>query len=627
MHGDVAVLLTIVWATGAGLLAQLLAHRLQIPAIVPLLAMGVLLGPSVLGVVQPEVLGPGLPVIVKLAVAIILFDGALNLRLGDLRRAMAEVRNLVTVGVVITWAGAILAARFLAQLSWPVAIVFGALVTVTGPTVVQPLLKRVPLPRRLRTILEGEAILIDPVGAVLAVAVVDIVLGIAGVHPIGIFSGVWGYIGRLLIGLAVGAAGGFALSLLLKRPRLVPAELANLVALAGVWVVFGIAEAALSESGIMAAVAMGLALQRTAIPHERRLRLFKEQLTVLGISLLFVLLAANLPVEVLRAEGWRGVATVFALMLVVRPLNVALSLRKSPLPWREKLFVAWIAPRGIVAASVASLFALALTDAGFSEGPRLLAITFLTIGFTVTLQGLTAAPLARLLGLHSLEGRRAIVVGAGPLGRGVVDVLRKHGRPVVLIDRNHALIADAQANGIAAIEGNALNEVTLSEIGAEEAETLVAVTTNSEVNALAAHLAHDAFGIGRAYPALGHPSRGAGTRLIDRVGGNLAFGQPIDVRAWESDLERGEARFISYVVPMGWASHAVRAMTLPDGLVPVARVRAGSVEVSHAEQVWQRGDQVVFLSRLEGNVVRGLLDGGRTVGRPQTEARPSRTTA
>lgn len=626
MHGD-AVLLTIVWATGAGLLAQLLAHRLRIPAIVPLLGTGVLLGPSVLDVIQPGVLGPGLPVIVKLAVAIILFDGALNLRLGDLRRAMAEVRNLVTVGVVITWAGAILAGRFLAQLSWPVAIVFGALVTVTGPTVVQPLLKRVPLPRRLRTILEGEAILIDPVGAVLAVAVVDIVLGMTDVHPIGIFSGAWGYIGRLLIGLGVGAAGGFALSLLLKRPRLVPAELANLVALAGVWVVFGIAEAALSESGIMAAVAMGLALQRTAVPHERRLRLFKEQLTVLGISLLFVLLAANLPLDVLRAEGWRGVATVFALMLIVRPINVVLSLRKSPLPWREKLFIAWIAPRGIVAASVASLFALALTDAGFSEGPRLLAITFLTIGLTVTLQGLTAAPLARLLGLQSLEGRRAIVVGAGPLGRGLVDVLRQHGRPVLLIDRNKALIADAQVSGVDAVEGNALDEMTLAAVGAEEAETLVAVTTNSEVNALAAHLAHDAFGIGRAYPALGHPSRGAGTGLIDRVGGNLAFGQPIDVRAWEYDLEHGGARLLTYAIPVDWSSGPLRAMSLPDGLVPIARVRAGSVEVSHAEQVWQRGDEVTFLSRLDVDAARGLLDAARPAGHPQREARPSRTTA
>jgi NhaP-type Na+/H+ or K+/H+ antiporter len=613
MHASDLVLLTMVWAIGGGLLAQLIAHRIRIPAIVPLLAMGVLMGPSVLGIVDPGVLGLGLPVIVKLAVAVILFDGALNLRLGDLRGAIAEVRNLVTVGVAVTWVGATLLAHFLAQLSWPVAIVFGALVTVTGPTVVQPLLKRVQIPRRLRTILEGEAILIDPVGAVLAVAVVDIVLGMAGVHPIGVVSGAWGYVGRLLIGAGAGAGGGFALSRLLKQPRLVPAELANLVALAGVWVVFGAAEALLNESGITAAVAMGLAFQRGAVPEERRLRRFKEQLTVLAISMIFVLLAANLPLMVLRAEGWRGILTVLALMFVVRPVAVAISLRRSPLPWREKLFIAWISPRGIVAASVASLFALSLFDAGFSEGPRLLAITFLTIGLTVTLQGLSAAPVARLLRLQSLHGRKAIIVGAGPLGRGLVDVLQRHGRPVVLVDRNHVLVADAQANGIDTIEGNALDEATLEQAGAEEAETLVAVTTNSEVNALAAHLAHDAFGIARAYPALGHPSRGVGARLVDRVGGNLAFGQPIDVRAWEYELEHDEASFITYTIAAGWPGHPVRAMTLPDDLVPIARIRGGSVEVGHPEHVWQRGDEIVFLSRVSVEEAHARLDATRPV--------------
>ena len=619
MHPADEVLLTMVWAIGGGLTAQLLAHRLRIPAIVPLLAFGILLGPSVAGVVQPSVLGAGLPVIVKLAVAVILFDGALNLRLADLRQAIAEVRNLVTVGVLITWACATLAARYIAELSWPVAIVFGALVTVTGPTVVQPLLKRVAMPRRLRTILEGEAILIDPVGAVLAVAVVDIVLGMAEVHDIGIFSGMWGYVGRLLVGLGVGAVGGLALSVLLKRPRLVPNELANLVALAGVWVVFGAAEALLTESGIMAAVAMGLAFQRGAVPEERRLRRFKEQLTVLGISLIFVLLAANLPLAVLLAEGWRGVITVLVLMLVVRPLSVAIALRNSPLPWREKLFISWIGPRGIVAASVASLFALALTDAGFVEGPRLLAITFLTIWMTVTLQGLTAAPVGRLLGLQNLDGRKAIIIGAGPLGRGLVEVLRRHGRPAVLVDRNQALIADARAAGIDAIEGNALDEATLEQAGAEEAETLVAVTTNSEVNALAAHLAHDAFGIARAYPALDDPSRGAGSRLIDRVGGNLAFGQPIDVRTWEYELQHGEAYFVTYFIAEGWPTDPVRAMAMVEGLVPIARVRGGSAEVGHPEHVWQRGDEIVFLSRYPADVAHAMLDGTR----PPTGPSPS----
>jgi NhaP-type Na+/H+ or K+/H+ antiporter len=607
MAGADLVLLTIVWAAGAGLLAQLLAHRLRIPAIVPLLAVGVVLGPSGLAVVHPAALGGGLPVIVKLAVAVILFDGALNLRLGDLRHAIAEVRNLVTIGVLVTWVGATLAARFVAQLSWPVAIIFGAVVTVTGPTVVQPLLRRVHLPRRLKTLLEGEAILIDPVGAILAVAVVDVVLGITGVHPIGFLGGSWAYVGRLFIGMVVGAAGGLVLTWLLKRPRLVPAELANIVSLASAWVAFGTAEWFHGESGITAAVVMGLTLQRGAVPDERRLRRFKEQLTVLGISLIFVLLAAALPLSVLRAERSRGLWTVVALMVVIRPAAVALSLWHSTLSWREKLFAAWIAPRGIVAASVASLFALELAEGGFVEGPRLLALTFLTIAATVTLHGLTAAPLARLLRLQSLEGKRAIIVGAGPLGRGLADAFRSRGRPVVLVDRNAFLVARGRAEGFDAIEGNALDESTLEQAGAEEAESLVAVTTNSEVNALAAHLAQDAFGVARAYPALADARRGAGPRLLDRVGGVIAFARAVDVRAWEYDLERGNARFLAHTVPAAWHGKAIEATGVSDEIVPVARIRGGSVEIVNSQQSWQRGDEVIVVTRLSAEATRVLL--------------------
>lgn len=604
MHDVDPALLTIALAVAAGMLAQLVGHRLHVPAIVPLLVFGVALGPSGLGVVQPNALGGGLAVIVKLCVAVILFDGALNLRVSDLSRARVEVRNLVTIGVVVSWVGATLAAWWIAGLSLPVAIVFGALMTVTGPTVVQPLLRRVSIPRRVRTVLEGEAILIDPVGAVLAVAVVDVVLGLAGLHPIGFVSGVWGYFGRLLVGLVAGGVGGLALSWVLRRPGLVPGELANLVSLAFVWAAFGAAEWAQSEAGIMAAVVMGLAMQRGTVPEERRLRRFKEQLTVLGISILFVLLAAALPIEILIAEGWRGVLTVLALIFIVRPLCVLASLPGSALTWRERLFVMWISPRGIVAASVASVFAVVLDQAGFVEGTRVLAVTFLTIAITVTLQGLTASTVARLLGLRSVAHQAVIVVGAGPLGRGLADALQRHGRTVTLVDRNEALVDEARAAGLDARLGNALDEEVLAELGAEEAATIVAVTTNSEVNALATHLAHDAFGIERAFPALAHPSRGAGPRLLDRVGGLVAFGRPLDVRAWEASLEEGTATFVDWTVPAGGAT---RAGELPDAVVPVARLNGASAEVVHGDVAWRVGDRLVLLSRLPEEVTATAL--------------------
>ena len=600
MHHVDPALLTIAWAAVAGMLAQVLGHRWRIPAIVPLLVMGMLLGPSGLGIVQPASLGTGLSVLVKLCVAVILFDGALNLRLADLRRTARDVRNLVTIGVVVTWIGATLVAWGIARLSLPVAIVFGALMTVTGPTVVQPLLRRVPLPRHVKTVLEGEAIIIDPIGAVLAVAVVDIILSIQGVAPIGVIGGAWAYVGRLLVGLLAGILGAVVLSFLLKRPKLVPHELSNLVSLAAVWGVFALSENFASESGIMASVAMGLAMQRGAVPEERRIRHFKEQLTVLGISLLFLLLSANLPLAVVAEEGWRGLLTVAALMLVVRPLSVWISLRRGTLRANELAFISWISPRGIVAASVASLFALTLTEAGLVEGNRVLAITFLTIALTVTIQGLTASWVARRLGLENMAGRRVVVVGAGPLGIAVAEALRRHMRPVTVVDRNTALVRQAEALGFETREGNALDENVLADAELQESETLVAVTTNSEVNTLAAHVASDEFGVRRAYPAIGRAGQGVGERLLERVGGRVAFGRPIDVRLWEAALTSGTAHTFDYVVPATSERRGgVSARDLPPEVVPLALVRDGSVEVVAAETRWNGGETLALLTSLD----------------------------
>ena len=285
-----------------------------------------------------------------------------------------------------------------------------------------------------------------------------------------------------------------------------PPDLANLVALAGAWAAFGAAEAIQSESGIMAVVMMGLTLQRGAVPEERRLRRFKEQLTVLGISLLFVLLAANLPLDVLRAEGWRGLLTVLALMLVVRPVSVAIALRGSSCHGASGWFVAWIGPRGIVAASVASLSPLC-SARRILRGSAAACDHVLTVALTVTLAGSYRCTDARLARAAELGRHKVISLAREALGRAIAEVFRRNGRPVVIVDRNPALVDEASALGFAASRkrsgrGDARARSAL------RAETLVAATTNSEVNALAAHLAHDAFGVTRAYPVLGHPSRG-----------------------------------------------------------------------------------------------------------------------
>jgi hypothetical protein len=344
-------------------------------------------------------------------------------------------------------------------------------------------------------------------------------------------------------------------------------------------------------------VELGMTVQRGAIPEERRLRRFKEQMTVLGISLLFVLLAAALPISALQAEGWRGALTVAVLMVVIRPLNILISLRRSTMTWREKTLVAWVGPRGIVAASVATVFSIVLTEAGFVEGTRLLTLTFMTIAATVTIQGLSAAFVARRLGLVSAEGRKVVIVGAGSIGMELAQALETLGRPVVLIDRNNAFVERARQRGLTAVDGNALDDLTLERAGAGDAETLVALTPNSEVNALAAHVAQDAFGIPRAYPALGQPAHGANERLLSRVGGHMAFGGPVDIRPWERALDMHTASVVRIAPPAGMVNVRVGDLDLADSMLPLARVRGKAVEIVHADQRWEEGDELIAVQR------------------------------
>jgi Trk K+ transport system NAD-binding subunit len=357
----------------------------------------------------------------------------------------------------------------------------------------------------------------------------------------------------------------------------------------------------------MAVVAMGLAMQRGAFPEERRLRRFKEQLTVLGISLLFVLLSANLPLGLVKDEGYGGWWTVVALMVIVRPANVWLSLRGTDLSWRELAFISWIAPRGIVAASVASLFALELTEAGIGEGQRVLALAFLTIAMTVTIQGLTAPLVARALRLETLLGRRVIVIGAGPVALQLADVLRRYDRPVAVVDRNAELVEEAQRLGFEAVCGNALDESVLANAGTEEAETIVAMTTNPEVNTLAAQVARDTFGVAMTYPVFANPARGANARILEQTGGAAAFGRSVDLAEWDHAVKHDRAHVIAFRVPAG-VNERARLESLPDTMVALARARQQSVEIATADQTWRANDTVMVLTTMTDADAVSLLD-------------------
>lgn len=440
---ELTILFTL--ALVAGIAAQVLANFVKVPSIVFLLLFGLLLGPDGLGWVHPQVMGSGLEALVSLAVALILFEGGLNLRLQRLNPVSDSLRNLVLLGSLLTLVGGAAAAHYLGEFPWRLAFLFGSLVVVTGPTVINPILKRVRVDSAVSTLLEGEGVLIDPIGAILAVVVLQVVL--SG-HP-SFLMALEQLSSRLAIGSAVGALGGWLMgSFLLWSRQFLTEELRNSVVLAVALGVFALAQSLRSEAGLMAVVMAGLVVRQKAAIAERGVRQFHGQLVVLAISVIFILLTATLSLKAVFALGWGSLATVLCLMLVIRPLSVWLCTWRSDLNWRQKLFVAWLAPRGIVAASVASLFAILLTERGITGGDALKALVFLTISVTVTVQGLTAAWVARWLGLD--QGSSTIIIGDHPLTNQLAQLMRSLNQTVEVIP----LLSGASKNGYGSYEAS-----------------------------------------------------------------------------------------------------------------------------------------------------------------------------
>ena len=526
---------TFALAVGAGVTAQVLAHHLRIPGIVVFLTVGVLLGPDALGIVQPDALGDGLDTLVGLAVAVILFEGGLNLNAGRLRRQATTIRRLVTLGAVITAIGATSAAKLLMGWDWSTSILFGTLVIVTGPTVIGPLVRRIRLAPRLRTILEAEGVLIDPIGAIIAVVTLEVLLattpGSAAVGLLGIPT-------RLMVGFLAGIAGGFVIAFLLRREALVPDELRNVFALAMVLMLYAVSEAILPETGILAAPVAGIVVGN-ARAHLDELMEFKEQVTTMLVAMLFILLAADVRLAEVFALGWRGIATIAVMMFVIRPLGVVLCTRGAGLTTKERSFIAWLGPRGIVAAAVASVFAQQLDSAGLGEGLELRALVFLVIAVTVTVQGLSSGFLASALGVRLRRNSGYVIVGANVLGRALGRALKDAGHEVVLVDSNPQEAHAAEEAGLGVIYGNASDVHILERADVEGRRGVVTVTGNVDANLLIAKQVRAMTRLPQRYVCVTRGRSGMAAKQLKDEGLAIVFGRPIEIQVWLHALRAG----------------------------------------------------------------------------------------
>jgi NhaP-type Na+/H+ or K+/H+ antiporter len=590
MDPSFALTLQIVITVVAGITAQVIAEYLKVPSIVFLLIFGIALGSDGWEILHPQSLGIGLEVLVALSVAIILFEGGLSLSGRELGRVSGSLRNLVTLGTSITLIGGGMAAHWLGEFPWPIAFLYASLVVVTGPTVIGPLLKQVAVDRRVATLLEGEGVLIDPVGAILAVVVLNTIID-SHSRPMEIITGLTL---RLGIGAAIGIAGGGLLSFIIKTCNFLTFELKNLVVLAGVWGLFGLSQFSRSESGLMAVVMAGIVLKAAAVPDERLLRRFKGQLTTLCVSVLFILLAADLSIASVIALGWGSVLTVLVLMLVVRPLSVALCTLKSDLNWRHKLFIAWVAPRGIVSASVASLFAILLTRAGINGGEAIKALVFLTILMTVFIQGLTARWVAKGLKITSSAATGAVIVGCNPLGRLIGCLFQEQGENVVLIDTDARACQQTKEEGLTVLQSSALDTKILQEAGIESMGTFLVLTNNSEVNLVLAQRAREEFHPPRVLAAF------AGTPNPDKNKVNQVFLPSFSVKEWNQYLDDNQIKLGKTIFKGDDLSEQQTRLTklIENGeLLPLLLRRDNSLQVVTEREEWRTGDELIYILR------------------------------
>ncbi|MFT7580305.1 MAG: NhaP-type Na+/H+ or K+/H+ antiporter/mannitol [Myxococcota bacterium] len=413
--------LTLVIALAAGTLLIMLADRLRMPSIVLLMVGGVLLGPEVIGLVHPESLGHGLETVIGLAVAVILFEGGLTLDVRGYARAPVTIRRMLSVGVVITWLGMALAVWGI--LDWPVSmsLLAGSLVIVTGPTVISPLLRRMRVRERIHHALYWEGVLIDAVGVFVAVLCFEYFSA-----PDAVYQPIVSFVLRVLLGVSMGALLGFFIGTMLAR-HWVEEEHANIFALAMVLLGFGVSNAILEESGLLTVVTAGLVVAVTKPRLLSKMKTFKLELTELAIGLLFILLSAKLELDRFLDLGVDLILVILVVLFVLRPINIFVSTLGQGFARNEKLFLSWVAPRGIVAASMASLFSLRLQAQGVENAVHLETITYAVIGTTVALQGLSAPWVARLLNVAEPERRTWLLLGERALVQALARALKRVG--------------------------------------------------------------------------------------------------------------------------------------------------------------------------------------------------------
>lgn len=491
-----------------GILAQWVAWRFKLPAILPLILIGLLVGPFAAEYLSEDgskwiepiwngnkglFPGDGLFYFVSLAISVILFEGGLTLKLREIKNVGSVITKLISIGAFVTFILGALAVHYVFYLDWKLSFLFSALIIVTGPTVINPILRNIPLKKDVSTVLKWEGILIDPIGALVAVLVFEFIsVGGSG----GAFTKTalieFGKI--VLFGSTFGFTFAHALIWVINR-KLIPHYLLNVMSLSVVLLVFVMSDIFAHESGLLAVVVMGMVVGNSKVEHLKELLNFKESLSVLLISILFILLSANINMEdLLLLANWNTLSLFAIVVFVIRPIAVFLSAHKSSLIFNEKLFISWVGPRGIVAAGIASLFGSKLMALGIAGAEYITPLVFMIVLGTVLLNATTARFFAKLVGVFLYKSEGILIIGASQVSRLIAKYLRDNNRHVVLVDSNIENIKQAEKEDLLAINTNIYSDSIFDDIELSDVGYLMALTANPEINTFAINKLGNQFG-------------------------------------------------------------------------------------------------------------------------------------
>lgn len=475
-----------------GFACQILAWRIKVPAILFLLLTGIILGP-VTGLFDPDALfGDFLFSFISLCVAVILFEGSLTLKRSELKGIGSTVRNMVTYGAFINAAITTIAVHYITSLSWSISALFGAIMVVTGPTVIMPILQSVRPNLMISRTLRWEGIIIDPLGALFAVLIFEWIVaqqtGSDWLHVLAVFSQ------TIFIGTLFGILAGYCLGLLLRH-HLIPKYLQNFAALAFVTGAFSLSNTLMHESGLLAVTIMGIWLVNMRGVNTKDILSFKESLTLMFVSALFIILSARVDLNALYAIGWGAVGVFLVVQLVSRPVKVFVSTIGSKFTFKERVFLSWVGPRGIVAAAVSVVFAIKLEQLNMENAELLVPLAFSVIIGTVLLQGLTARPLAKLLGVESPENKGVLIIGANPVSIVVAEALNKIGLKTLLCDSHWEDISAARMKGLDTYYGNPVSDHAEMNLELNGFKTMLGLSRHSATNNTTALRFKEDFGV------------------------------------------------------------------------------------------------------------------------------------